>query len=384
MIRPILLLLIFTFSQAYSAENADQKPVIEESQKLIDFRNKLMEVAFSKGAAVKGLSYVDKNGILHENSLYKAKHSVKSTQIQTYLDEMRGDHVQAWGPVDINDACGLWSNASLSATKIIMLNMSSPNLGEAPDRKLVAPVESSLMTIIHQAMLNRGHKPHAWSVMHRDEKLKSVYQQALLSNKTQQGNADYMLDIKVALTPETYDMPFYRRWYDHVLSRTADTFNLNFSRSEKVPEFIVTVSLMEMATDVLLGKITMHLEGDISTDYHTGNIIVEIDRDDVLDEIMPTLDKGFEATKCMPAIFHVTRNPGNDYFIDSGMQRGLKKGDWLLVGERALLVDGQLDSTSLESLSLLKITDISLYSASAVLIDGDDKNLPRNLLATPL
>jgi hypothetical protein len=66
------------------------------------------------------------------------------------------------------------------------------------------------------------------------------------------------------------------------------------------------------------------------------------------------------------------------------MQRGLKKGDWLLVGERALLVDGQLDSTSLESLSLLKITDISLYSASAVLIDGDDKNLPRNLLATPL
>jgi hypothetical protein len=48
--------------------------------------------------------------------------------------------------------------------------------------------------------------------------------------------------------------------------------------------------------------------------------------------------------------------------------RGIRSGDWLLVGDHGLMIDSMVSDKTIESLFVLKVTDVRDSSAIATLV----------------
>ena len=66
-----------------------------------------------------------------------------------------------------------------------------------------------------------------------------------------------------------------------------------------------------------------------------------------------------EQASCLPKTFNVSKlSNGETFEIDAGLMRGIRSGDWLLVGDRGLMIGSIVSDKTIESLFVLKVTDV--------------------------
>jgi hypothetical protein len=72
-----------------------------------------------------------------------------------------------------------------------------------------------------------------------------------------------------------------------------------------------------------------------------------------------------EKASCLPKTFNVSKVNNGAFEIDAGLMRGIRSGDWLLVGDRGLMIESIVSDKTIGSLFVLKVTDVRDSSAIA-------------------
>jgi len=93
--------------------------------------------------------------------------------------------------------------------------------------------------------------------------------------------------------------------------------------------------------------------------------VLDQDEDDLTAWVSDITEEFVATTKCLPRVFRVTRDGPQKYSIDAGQSRGVTEGSWLLVGDRALMVENVVSDMTLDSLLMLKVTRANDYRAQA-------------------
>ena len=357
------------------------------------FKAKLMEVAFEKGAVVKGLSYIDEKGALHQSTLYRAKQSVNGTQIQTFIDEMRAGADQSWGSVGIADVCGVWSMAnSAPLPRSVSLSINSPgNRTEGASlRHVIAPIEELVANSMQAALIERGMRVVRASESELMDVSASQYQKVLLRAPSGH-SADYRVSVSVAISPNSWGSRMYQGARRSFSGGLSELFNQQLRPTPPKYEYTIEIVFSDVIRSTDFVRQQVYLASTPTVSYESGEVAVDTNLTSKLRRTLAEIDRALDASQCLPRVFHV-KNYGQDEFqVQGGREDGVNEGDWLLVGQRELLIDGQLNSINFESLYLARVKSVKSGVAVAELLSPPasktllkDKGVAGDIFATLL
>ena len=146
---------------------------------------------------------------------------------------------------------------------------------------------------------------------------------------------------------------------------------------------------MVRSTDLVRQQV--YLASTPTVSYESGEVAVDTNLTSKLRRTLAEIDRALDASQCLPRVFHV-KNYGQDEFqVQGGREDGVNEGDWLLVGQRELLIDGQLNSINFESLYLARVKSVKSGVAVAELLSPPasktllkDKGVAGDIFATLL
>jgi len=343
-----LLLLTFLVMRAPEAMEEVHSSASQGDARLAAFKNNLMEIALVRGAVVKGLSYIDHEGMLHENTLFTVNQSVSGAQIEAYIEEMGGQAPSEWGPIDIRDACGIWGGVNeRSFSKTVFSKVSSSAGDQSSAQRFITPAARALLDAVQERLPRSGLKlANSKGLRASHSPSRSSYQKMLMGVEPDL-QADYLLELEVSIPSGSNDGPF----------------KFKNAGSQKI-SYQVVASLTEAATSQVLVRHVTEVKTTVRASYKSGELSVDMRPEQVLQDFIVELDAVLSQKRCTPKFFAVSSiADSNNYLVGGGFDRDIRVGDWLLVGDTNLLINGQLSNTVLDGLFILKVSQVSGDSA---------------------
>ena len=359
-----LLLLSLVVIRAPQAMEEDHSSVSQGDARLAAFKNNLMEIALVRGAVVKGLSYIDDQGMLHENTLFTVNQSVSGAQIEAYIEEMGGQAFSEWGPIDIRDACGIWGGVNeRSFSKTVFSKVSSSAGDQSSAQRFITPAARALLDELRERLPRSGLKlANSKGLRASHSPSRSSYQKMVMGVEPDL-RADYLLELEVGIPSGSNDRLFYQRWYAQITENVSDLVKFKKSGSQRI-SYQVVASLTDAATSQVLVRHVTEVKTTVRASYKSGELSVDMRPEQVLQDFMVALDAVLSHKRCTPKFFTVSHiADSNNYLVGGGFDRDIRVGDWLLVGDTNLLINGQLSNTVLDGLFILKVTQVSGDSA---------------------
>lgn len=360
----LLLLLPLAIIGAPHAMEEEHSSVSQGDAKLAAFKNNLMEIALARGAVVKGLSYIDDQGTLHENTLFRVNQTVSGAQIQAYMEEMGGQALSEWGPIDVTDACGIWGGLNeRSFSKTVFSEIFTSAGEQSSAQRFIMPAAQALLAEVQEQLPRSGLKLANSAVLRASPSAPSSTYKKMLIGAESDSRADYFLELEVGLPSGSNGRPFYQRWYGKITETVSDLAQFKSFRHQRT-SYQVVASLTEVATGQRLIRHVIEVKTTVRASYESGELSVDIKPEQVLQDFMAKLDTVLSSKRCTPKFFSVSRIAGsNNYQVGGGLDRDIRAGDWLLVGDTNLLLDGQLNNSVLNGLFILKVREVFGNSA---------------------
>jgi len=360
----VLLLLALVIIRAPQAMEEVHSSVSQGDARLAAFKNNLMEIALARGAVVKGLSYIDDQGALHENTLFTVNQPVSGAQIEAYIEEMGGQALSEWGPIDIRDACGIWGGVNeRSFSKTVFSKVSSSAGDQSSAQRFITPVAGALLDELRERLPRSGLKlANSKGLRARPPPSRSSYQKMVMGGAPDL-QADYLLELEVGIPSGPKDRAFYQRWYAQLTENVSDLVKFEKSGSQRV-SYQVVVSLTEAATSQVLVRYVTEIKTSVRASYKSGDLSVDMRPSQVLKDFIVELDAVLSNKRCTPKFFTVSRiADSNNYLVGGGFDRDIRVGDWLLVGDTSLMINGQLSNAVLDGLFIVKVAQVAGDSA---------------------
>jgi hypothetical protein len=331
----------------------------EADQYLRAFKQRALDAAFESGARVKSVSYIDNEGRLHERAMFSSEADVRGVQIESYLDAMGGEKTLDAVRVSEEARCQLWtgsgSNSGLISVKIDAgpaAEVSEQAITQEQERMLAAALVTSLGNSGFRVLDPIGPKPKSYQ--------DTTYARALVGDWSDGPAADFAVTVRVARIPD--DRQKKTLYINHP---GLSSLFYAYSSTSKSVDFNVSVSFSQPASQSDMGDYRAIIETGAFRALETGEWVLDQDEDDLTDWVSDITEEFVATTKCLPRVFRVTRDGPQKYSIDAGQSRGVTEGSWLLVGDRALMVENVVSDLTLDSLLMLKVTRANDYRAQA-------------------
>ncbi len=323
------------------------------------FKQRALDAALESGARVQGVAYIDDQGRLHERAMFSTEADVRGIQVESYLEALGGQ--DALDAVQVSDEarCQLWTGSG-SESGLVTIKLTSGAMRAASERALHQKQESLLVAALQSTLRAQGYRVLAPVGQKPESYQNTTYARALVGDWSDGPAPDFAVSVNVRMLAD--DREENDLYINHpglasmvyVLSSTA-----------KPVKFAITLSFSQPAARRPMGDFRALIETGAYRAFESGEWVIEQDEEDLEDWVATATREFSEATACLPRVFSVRRDGAQRFSIDAGRTRGVVEGQWLLVGDRELMVNNVVSDMTLDTLLMLRVIRADDHRAQA-------------------
>ena len=351
--------LLWAFSSSAQDEATGLASDDDASGYLSAFRQRALDAALQSGARVKGVAYLDDQGRLHERAMFSSEADVRGIQVESYLEAMGGQDTLDAIQVSDEARCQLWTGSG-SQSGLVTIQLTSDAMREASERALHQKQETLLVSALQSTLRAQGYRVLAPVGPKPESYQDTTYARALVGDWSEGPAPDFAVSVNVRMLAD--DREENDLYINHpglasmayVLSSTA-----------KPVKFAVTLSFSQPAARREMGDYRALIETGAYRAFESGEWVTEQDEEDLEDWVAAVTREFSDSTACLPRVFAVTRDGAARYSIDAGRTRGVVEGQWLLVGDRELMVNNVVSDMTLDTLVMLRVVRADDHRAQA-------------------
>lgn len=351
--------LLWAFSSSAQDEATGLASDDDASGYLSAFRQRALDAALQSGARVKGVAYLDDQGRLHERAMFSSEADVRGIQVESYLEAMGGQDTLDAIQVSDEARCQLWTGSG-SQSGLVTIQLTSDAMREASERALHKKQETLLVSALQSTLRAQGYRVMAPVGPKPKSYQDTTYARALVGDWSEGPAPDFAVSVDVRMLAD--DREENDLYINHpglasmayVLSSTA-----------KPVKFAVTLSFSQPAARREMGDYRALIETGAYRAFESGEWVTEQDEEDLEDWVAAVTREFSDSTACLPRVFAVTRDGAARYSIDAGRTRGVVEGQWLLVGDRELMVNNVVSDMTLDTLVMLRVVRADDHRAQA-------------------
>lgn len=351
--------LLWAFSSSAQDEATGLASDDDASGYLSAFRQRALDAALQSGARVKGVAYLDDQGRLHERAMFSSEADVRGIQVESYLEAMGGQDTLDAIQVSDEARCQLWTGSG-SQSGLVTIQLTSDAMREASERALHKKQETLLVSALQSTLRAQGYRVMAPVGPKPKSYQDTTYARALVGDWSEGPAPDFAVSVNVRMLAD--DREENDLYINHpglasmayVLSSTA-----------KPVKFAVTLSFSQPAARREMGDYRALIETGAYRAFESGEWVTEQDEEDLEDWVAAVTREFSDSTACLPRVFAVTRDGAARYSIDAGRTRGVVEGQWLLVGDRELMVNNVVSDMTLDTLVMLRVVRADDHRAQA-------------------
>lgn len=351
--------LLWAFSSSAQDEATGLASDDDASGYLSAFRQRALDAALQSGARVKGVAYLDDQGRLHERAMFSSEADVRGIQVESYLEAMGGQDTLDAIQVSDEARCQLWTGSG-SQSGLVTIQLTSDAMREASERALHKKQETLLVSALQSTLRAQGYRVMAPVGPKPESYQDTTYARALVGDWSEGPAPDFAVSVNVRMLAD--DREENDLYINHpglasmayVLSSTA-----------KPVKFAVTLSFSQPAARREMGDFRALIETGAYRAFESGEWVTEQDEEDLEDWVAAVTREFSDSTACLPRVFAVTRDGAARYSIDAGRTRGVVEGQWLLVGDRELMVNNVVSDMTLDTLVMLRVVRADDHRAQA-------------------
>lgn len=351
--------LLWAFSSSAQDEATGLASDDDASGYLSAFRQRALDAALQSGARVKGVAYLDDQGRLHERAMFSSEADVRGIQVESYLEAMGGQDTLDAIQVSDEARCQLWTGSG-SQSGLVTIQLTSDAMREASERALHKKQETLLVSALQSTLRAQGYRVMAPVGPKPESYQDTTYARALVGDWSEGPAPDFAVSVNVRMLAD--DREENDLYINHpglasmayVLSSTA-----------KPVKFAVTLSFSQPAARREMGDYRALIETGAYRAFESGEWVTEQDEEDLEDWVAAVTREFSDSTACLPRVFAVTRDGAARYSIDAGRTRGVVEGQWLLVGDRELMVNNVVSDMTLDTLVMLRVVRADDHRAQA-------------------
>ena len=351
--------LLWAFSSSAQDEANGLASDEDASGYLSAFRQRALDAALQSGARVKGVAYLDDQGRLHERAMFSSEADIRGIQVESYLEAMGGQ--DALDAIQVSDEarCQLWTGSG-PQSGLVTIRLTSSAMREASERALHRKQETLLVSALQSTLRAQGYRVLAPVGPKPESYQDTTYARALVGNWSEGPAPDFVVSVNIRmLTDDREENDLYINHpglasMAYVLSSTA-----------KPVKFAVTLSFSQPAARREMGDYRALIETGAYRAFESGEWVTEQDEEDLEDWVAAVTREFSDSTACLPRVFAVTRDGAERFSIDAGRTRGVVEGQWLLVGDRELMVNNVVSDMTLDTLVMLKVVRADDHRAQA-------------------
>ena len=351
--------LLWAFSSSAQDEAIGLASDDDASGYLSAFRQRALDAALQSGARVKGVAYLDDQGRLHERAMFSSEADVRGIQVESYLEAMGGQDTLDAIQVSDEARCQLWTGSG-SQSGLVTIQLTSDAMREASERALHKKQETLLVSALQSTLRAQGYRVMAPVGPKPESYQDTTYARALVGDWSEGPAPDFTVSVNVRMLAD--DREENDLYINHpglasmayVLSSTA-----------KPVKFAVTLSFSQPAARREMGDYRALIETGAYRAFESGEWVTEQDEEDLEDWVAAVTREFSDSTACLPRVFAVTRDGAARYSIDAGRTRGVVEGQWLLVGDRELMVNNVVSDMTLDTLVMLRVVRADDHRAQA-------------------
>ena len=351
--------LLWAFSSSAQDEATGLASDDDASGYLSAFKQRALDAALQSGARVKGVAYLDDQGRLHERAMFSSEADVRGIQVESYLEAMGGQDTLDAIQVSDEARCQLWTGSG-SQSGLVTIQLTSDAMREASERALHKKQETLLVSALQSTLRAQGYRVMAPVGPKPKSYQDTTYARALVGDWSEGPAPDFAVSVNVRMLAD--DREENDLYINHpglasmayVLSSTA-----------KPVKFAVTLSFSQPAARREMGDYRALIETGAYRAFESGEWVTEQDEEDLEDWVAAVTREFSDSTACLPRVFAVTRDGAARYSIDAGRTRGVVEGQWLLVGDRELMVNNVVSDMTLDTLVMLRVVRADDHRAQA-------------------
>ena len=361
----VLALLLMGCGLLFAASSAAQDGAIglasddDASGYLSAFKQRALDAALESGARVKGVAYLDEQGRLHERAMFSSEADVRGIQVESYLDAMGGQNALDAIRVSDEARCQLWTGSG-SESGLVTIRLNSAAMREASERALHQKQESLLITALQNTLRAEGYRVLAPVGPKPQSYQDTTYARALVGDWSEGPAPDFAVSVNVRMLADD-------REEDDLYINHPGLASMAYvlSSAAKPVKFAVTLSFSQPAARREMGDFRVLIETGAYRAFESGEWVTEQDEEDLEDWVAGVTREFSASTACLPRVFAVTRDGAQRFSIDAGRTRGVVEGQWLLVGDRELMVRNVVSDMTLDTLVMLKVVRADDHRAQA-------------------
>ena len=323
------------------------------------FKQRALDAALESGARVKGVAYLDDQGRLHERAMFSSEADVRGIQVESYMEAMGGQ--DALDAIQVSDEarCQLWTGSG-SESGLVTIRLTSAAMREASERALQQKQESLLISALQSTLRAQGYRVLAPVGPKPQSYQDTTYARALVGDWSEGPAPDFAVSVNVRMLAD--DREENDLYINHPgLASMAYVL----SSTSKPVKFAVTLSFSQPAARRAMGDFRALIETGAYRAFESGEWVTEQDEEDLEDWVAAVTREFSDSTACLPRVFAVTRDGAQRFSIDAGRTRGVVEGQWLLVGDRELMVNNVVSDMTLDTLVMLKVVRADDHRAQA-------------------
>lgn len=356
---------MFVFPVGSSEAADDQRSV----NYLEAFKRKILDAAIDSGVSVASLSYVDGSGRLENNTVFSSKATVRGIQVSSYLTSIRGAFQPRIDDVSLDEAswCDILASDGLHVPGLLSLEVYTDLSRESEAGLVLSKLVGDVISQVKTSAEDEGFGFAGASKFQGFETSSSQYQSYLLGDWGAVPSPDFLMrvDLDIRQSPSRTNPLFFNH------PATASLVGA-FNKSSSSFDLAIKVELTQPSANRDLDSLELTIPVTVSRNSGSGELLFSenLNSLNLVFEVM--MQKLNEQALCLPKTFNVSKVSGETFKIDAGLMRGIRSGDWLVVGDRGLMIESIVSDKTIESLFVLKVTDIRDSSATATLVTSYD------------
>ena len=351
-----VFLFVFPVDPSEAADDQGSVDYLES------FKSKMLDAAIDSGVSVASLSYVDGSGKLENNTVFSSKATVRGMQVSSYLTSIRGGFQPQIDDVVLDEAswCEILASDGVYIPGLLSLEVYT-GLGRESEAGLVlSKLVGDLVSQVKKSAENEGFGFAGVSKFQGVETSSSQYHRYLLGDWGAVPSSDFLvrvdLDVREA---QNRTNPLF---FNHP---AAASMIGAFNKSSSSFDLAIKVELTQPSANRDLDSLRLTIPMTVSKISGSGELVFSESLKSLNSALEVMIQSLNEKASCLPKTFNVSKVNNGAFEIDAGLMRGIRSGDWLLVGDRGLMIESIVSDKTIGSLFVLKVTDVRDSSAIA-------------------
>lgn len=367
---------LLTVSPTNPVVAAEHPEKLEQQSLAVDrlqrIKADLLEAAVAAGARVHSLAYLDTEGRLHESTLVTADTVVSGVRVPSYAREMdirSGILGNARIPED--SGCKFWSDRSQNMGLVSVL-VETGSKSKASFDSFVNLARKGLQEVLVQQLQDGGYNTEVIEADRYAAQRVTRYDNYVRHGDALKPAGNFQIKVRLEMTENSPSRPLITT--NHIGLRALVPSGGGIGSSD---DGMMHLEIVRADGGPALKKAKIPIAFEVKRRYSDGVWDGAHSDPLAISKLSDVVSTFIDVTRCDRRLFPVSLAvQGQEVQIRAGMDHGLRQGDWLLVGSRALIGENIISSTDLDQLMLIKTDRVGARYSSGKPLAGSNVPLP--------